>query len=640
MNGRFVCCHYDIARGAYLKPEAFRCALDSAARAGFTHFLPYLENMIRLPSIEKACPSCAYGRETWREIEAAAAGHGLQMVGHFNVIGHSAHICEAYPELSGRAGEKEIDVTLAETKAWTVRCLEELCAFTDAESVLIGGDEWEAPRHLLERPGFDAGRAWVEQINLAVETLAARGRTAVVWHDMLMHYPATLERLSRRAVVAFWFYDVDSDYPVLTTFRKLGFRTLMATGTCSGLFSSRREQALRCALRAAERHAADGFMLTNWEETPWSRGRLLLSMAGRALGGQAIPAPWREVVDALETLEKTAPDSGHARLCRERIAARIDGSAWSEHADFRDHVRALLAGDAQREREVFLRHHFAEGPLYGRIGVPLGRTAAAAPSSTPEARAGFGVTDGASDGGARVLRVVNGSETFAVYPAYGGTLQDWRVGDRVVIAHALPRFLEERAPLPGGYRSYSAAGGLRPIWAMGTHSNPCTLWQGAFSASIETCSGDRIVLLLARDMPHVAVTYRLEVRRGIPGFTFDAKAVSLQPHAYGAFNFNCPFALEPGELDGVELCWREGGRARCMRIREQCSAFFVMRATDGIHVRKAGVTLDVESDPGQTAGFYVDWGVSYVTPDVHGVYRPMPPGAETRTRWTFAAKAP
>ena len=51
---------YDIARGAYLRPEAFHKILKQAAASGFTHFIPYLENMIDLPSMTKASCRCVY----------------------------------------------------------------------------------------------------------------------------------------------------------------------------------------------------------------------------------------------------------------------------------------------------------------------------------------------------------------------------------------------------------------------------------------------------------------------------------------------------------------------------------------------------------------------------------------------------
>lgn len=78
---------YNIARGAYLTPEYFVKAIRLAAASGFTHFLPYLENMIRLPSMTRACPACAYTPEQWQVFETVARNAGMELVSHFNVIG-------------------------------------------------------------------------------------------------------------------------------------------------------------------------------------------------------------------------------------------------------------------------------------------------------------------------------------------------------------------------------------------------------------------------------------------------------------------------------------------------------------------------------------------------------------------------
>jgi len=75
MKNTFRAFHYDIARGSYLTNETFCTALRVAARSGFTHFIPYLENMIRLPSMEKACPACAYTPDDWQKDETTVAAH-------------------------------------------------------------------------------------------------------------------------------------------------------------------------------------------------------------------------------------------------------------------------------------------------------------------------------------------------------------------------------------------------------------------------------------------------------------------------------------------------------------------------------------------------------------------------------------
>ena len=92
---------YDIARGAFLRPESLCEILRRAAKSGFTHFIPYLENMIDLPSMTKASARYAYTPDDWRVFQDTAKECGIELVPHFNVIGHSNQICLAYPELTG-----------------------------------------------------------------------------------------------------------------------------------------------------------------------------------------------------------------------------------------------------------------------------------------------------------------------------------------------------------------------------------------------------------------------------------------------------------------------------------------------------------------------------------------------------------
>jgi hypothetical protein len=175
MDTSFIGFHYDIARGTYLKPDIFCRALKLAAESGYTHFLPYLENMIRLPSMERACPSCAYTAEDWKRFEAVAKDAGIELVPHFNVIGHTESIAPAYPELCYEDTEinhLDLDVEKEVTCEWIRHCLGEFCDFSNSQYFLIGGDEWQTPKHLLARVDFDVAKTWVDQINSAVSQLS------------------------------------------------------------------------------------------------------------------------------------------------------------------------------------------------------------------------------------------------------------------------------------------------------------------------------------------------------------------------------------------------------------------------------------------------------------------------------------
>ncbi len=623
--------HYDVARGAHLRPDTFHAAIRHAARCGYTHFLPYLETMIRLPSMERACPPCAYTAEDWRGFQATADAAGIELVPHFNVIGHLEHVVPVYPELGSEAspGWMDMDPTQPAARAWMLRCLAEFCAISRSEYFLIGGDEWQPPRALLEQPGFDVAAAWVEQVNAAVAFLVAYGRTPIVWHDMLLHYPAALARLSRDAVIAFWFYDEDADYPVLSMLREHGFRVLMASGLISspGVLTRRNVRAIETARRAAEAHRADGVFVTTWGDCRWEFQRFNMSAVAAVLRGEPPPP----LVDALTLFDIRQRMPLDAELTQGLDAMRRAGEA--ELAEVLDTDRA---GDGARRQALFARHHHPCGPLHQSLGEPEAAVAWTEPPPVPRASGApaFGVVE-ATDGS---YRFFNGDEQFDVWPTYGASLQGWSVAGHELIAD---RLRAQRRPLlpPGGYRSYSSLGGLRPIWALGTHSNPSILWHYPYAARIVESGPDRVVAEFTRDYPHVAIRIRVGMERGTPGFRYEVRGINRLDHARAAFNFNLPLHLRRADVEGMALRWRgEGGAPRETTLaRERVSAFAVP-ARGPLTVAGTAWTLEIEADPAETALYFVDWGPGFITPDVHGVYRPRALNEEVTTTWRFTCR--
>lgn len=635
-------CHHDIGRGAYLKPETFENAMRLAAESGFTHFLPYLENMIRLPSMAKACPACAYTPERWRAFDAVAHDVGLELMPHFNVVGHSLQICAVYPELAGRSAEKELDITLKTTQDWTVRCLEEFCAFSQGKCFLIGGDEWQTPNHLLAQPGFSVAKAWASQVNLACDVLSARGRVPVVWHDMLVHYPEALDLLSRKAVVAFWFYDEDADYPVLDMLRARGIRTIMASGMIHGLVSRRARRAITCAAAAARRYCSEGIMVTCWEDARWEKQSANMPVVGALLRDEPVPEALLEAAALYECLLKLPAVTHFAGRCRARLVALLKDPAWQRFPDCHAFLCSLQDPTSQKELVSYLRYHADDGPLIASIRrrpqvepPPVADAPQEVIVAAPPDRFGLDVDEKSAAG--PVLRFFNAGETLAVYPRYGGTLQDWRRGPITLIPHALPAFLQRPTFEPGGYRSYTGAGGFRPIWALGTHHNPCILWQGAFDWRVAVDTGDLKVIELSRLLPHVDVCYRVAVRRGTPGFVFDAEATNRLEDAYGAFNFNLPLDMRPQDLDHTDFEWKDAERLQRLTLHEQGESFFRLPPTSELSICRVDHRVRIGSDPERSTGFYVDWGSGFLTPDLRGVYRKLGVGERVTAHWTFRA---
>jgi len=641
MNKPFLGFHYDIARGTYLKPDVFCRALRLAAESGYTHFLPYLENMIRLPAMERACPDCAYTAADWARFQTVAQEAGIELVPHFNAIGHTELISPAYPELCGPAdgaSRPDFDVENPATCAWLLRCLSEFCAISQSEYFLIGGDEWQPPRHLLGRDDFDVAQAWVRQINAAVDFLAQRGRQPIVWHDMLMHYPAARAALSRQAVIAFWFYDYDSDYAALSTFKELGFKTLMASAVFNGgmpMLGRRSVNALHCAVEAASRHCCNGFMVTSWEGCRWELESFNIPMASRVLRGEEPPAVIVNALALIGAWSKVPSESIQGHQWQSTLTVLLNEDAWAAVPELRRLLCALLQRDTAANVASYRQSHYPQGLGYECAANPARpRDWSVAPTTTTTNEIAFGLTVARDERRGEVLQFGNARESFVVYPRYGASLQDWQHAGTTIIPATLEKFLQRDAR-PGGYRSYAAAGGFRPIWAMGTHSNPCILWQHPWTWRIVTQTPAQVAVELKLELPHGIFTVGIAIERGQPGFMYEARCVNRLEHAFGAFNFNLPLAFGLDDLTNLKLVWSDHGQPREATVAGQGESAFWIPARGPLTMRRPGGSLHIDAAAAQTAGYFVDWNVGCITPDLHGIYRPLEVGEETVTSWRF-----
>ncbi len=634
LNSSFIAYHTDIARGAYMRPDAFKQVLAHAADSGFTHVVPYLENMIKLPAMAKACPSCAYTPEVWQDFQQTAINLGIELVPHFNVIGHSQQICQAYPELAGELDSVEMDVTTEVAQTWTRQALSEYCEFSRSEWFLIGGDEWLAPRHLLQNPLFNVARAWADQINLAVEVLKQYNRTPIVWHDMLMHYPEALELVSKDAVIAFWFYDVDSDYAAIRLLQDHGFRVIMASGLSGGYVSERRILAAQQGVAAVEKYDADGYMITSWEKQRFESQKLITQAIGRIVRGEE---PLPEVIVQTESLRETYRGfetplpALNDRL--EEMKQWLKDPAWDSFPKHRACQLAWLEQDAEADLASYVKYHYPEGPFYdyirqGKNIAPLYR--------------GNGLhleVDEAEPEGVMLL-LCNGRERLRLYPRFGPTLQDWAIGEYQIIPHTLPAFLKRGRPQGGGYRSYSAVGGLRPIWALGTHHNPCILWQYKWDWNVLEETAERIVVELTQSFHHVDMRYRLTMVAGQPGFLIELDGVNKLPHARVGYNWNIVLDFNAGEIPHAIFKWDAEGDTRTLRVAEQLDGAFMVPAAGDLTFATSKYELLIQPETASTHGYFVDWGLTCITPDLRSNYRPVAEGETLSTRWRFTAKTP
>jgi hypothetical protein len=650
---------YDIARGAFLRPDAFKRMISHAAENGFTHFIPYLENMIRLPSMEKASRACAYSAAEWRDFQNTAADAGIELVPQFNVIGHSTDICHAYPELTGGLATsaeinamkidawklqtdpaffREIDPTIPQSRKWMLRCLDEFCSFSTAKYFLIGGDEWNTPRHLLAEKHFDPGKAWAEYVNLAIDFLHARGRIPIVWHDLLVHYPSAMDTLSRDAVVAFWHYDEDSGYPLIKTLKGSGFRVIMATGICNGALSNRRQKAFRLAISEAEKYSADGFMVTAWVDGRSERQKLNISLSGQLLAGKTVPSPLLDAVSIINLLDKSPSEEALRKRWVDYGRILLADDVWDEFPECRELLQAKLARNTDFEKNIYPSNHIPAGPLYENLvskTAPGVKQVFAKQKPIPNLFKAEQTDDPLTG---RTVRVYNDGETFVLYPDFGPLLQDWRTSNFTIIPNNLPDFLRNNPrPLPGSYKSHRSPG-FQPMWNMGTHLNPSITWQYPWLCRIAEENTGLIVISLEASFTHVDLSYLITVERGRPGFKYNLKAVNKRSFAFGSFGWNMLISGCEGTLETV-FRWPEGSGEKKFPVMDSIDDAFWIPARKKLIVERKQWQLAISVSEPETDGFLTDWGSDWMTPDLHGTYRLLANGDRYETEWDFRLTA-
>lgn len=141
-------------------------------------------------------------------------------------------------------------------------------------------------------------------------------------------------------------------------------------------------------------------------------------------------------------------------------------------------------------------------------------------------------------------------------------------------------------------------------------------------------------LHLHRSFPHVDIDLTITIRRGQPGFAYEARGRNRLADVPAAFNFNLPLAIHGvDDLDQLEIRWRGGGWS----LRRQPESAFWIGGPSTVLVRNGRWAVHIRSTPAETAGFFVDWSTNYLTPDVHGCYRPRKLNETVTTHWQLMA---
>lgn len=262
----------DISRGAVPTMEQVKRQIRDLAELKYNAMMFYVENVIRVESHPDFVPADGhFTLDDVREIGRYAASYGIDLIGNFQSFGHFEQILahEHYRELGDT--ETMISTTDPQARRFLEEVIGELCEAFPSRYFNVNCDEtWDIgngrSRERVEAVGKE--RFYADHIRFLHDILHRHGKTMMMWADMVLKYPRTLDLLPRDIVLLTWNYDARDDFS--EWIRPLQGRRLLV---CPGVHSSGR---MVPEMRAAEGNrrfiaqgyaeGAEGALLTSWDE--------------------------------------------------------------------------------------------------------------------------------------------------------------------------------------------------------------------------------------------------------------------------------------------------------------------------------------------------------------------------------------
>jgi hexosaminidase len=277
----------DVSRGRVPKLGTLLGLVDQLADFKINEFQLYVEHTF----------AYRHYRPVWREWGALTAGEmrrldarcrdlGIDLVPNQNSFGHLRQWLE-YPPLRRLAevpapyeteggGFLRFPSTLAPNHPGTMRFLrqlyDELLPNFSSRYFNAGCDEtWDLglgqSRRECQRRG--QGRVYLEFLKRIHREVTRRRRQMMFWGDIILRYPDLIGELPRDVIALNWGYEADHPFErEAALFSQSGVQFYVCPGTSTWMtLVGRHDNALanlRAAAEAGRRHAARGYLITDW----------------------------------------------------------------------------------------------------------------------------------------------------------------------------------------------------------------------------------------------------------------------------------------------------------------------------------------------------------------------------------------
>lgn len=297
--------YHDVTRGKVPTLDTLKKLVDDMAYYKLNSLQLYVEHTYEFKEFADSIERTGYlTAEEIRELDSYCSENFVELIPSLSTFGHLYELLqkEQYKHLRelddydeskdfmwrGRMMHHTIDPTNPESLELIKSLLDQFIPLFSSDKFNICCDETfdlENGRH----KGMDTGKLYTGFVSKIVEYVRSKGKTVMMWADILLKHPEQVEKLPENVVFLNWNYSAEPPEKNAEVFAKLNRTQIMCPGTTTwNRICENVEVETKNISKMAEygkKYGAEGILNTNWGD--WGNlCSIELAMYGMLLGAE------------------------------------------------------------------------------------------------------------------------------------------------------------------------------------------------------------------------------------------------------------------------------------------------------------------------------------------------------------------
>ena len=295
--------YHDVTRGKVPTVATLKSLIDQMAYYKLNSLQLYVEHTFEFEEYKDLNEKLGYlSKEEIKELDAYCEENFVEFIPSLSTFGHLYELLiqDKYKHLSvlkgyenpnfwyARMHHHTIDPLIPESFEVIKSLIDQYIPNFKTDYFNICCDETFDLKE-YEKKGEDVGKIYIDFVNKIIEYLTEKGKKVMMWGDILLKHPETIDVLPEDVHFLYWEYGPEPHEENIEKFAKAGRKQIVCPGTSSWSrlceWVQVEEKNISLMAEYGYKHGALGVLNTNWGD--WANPcSLELAMYGLVLGAE------------------------------------------------------------------------------------------------------------------------------------------------------------------------------------------------------------------------------------------------------------------------------------------------------------------------------------------------------------------